>query len=278
MFRSALKCSLRYLVLEYVEGGELFNYIAENGRLSEQEAVRIHRQIISGLGHCHRFQICHRDLKPENILMDRDLNVKIVDFGMAALQPAGSWLETSCGSPHYACPEIATGRRYKGVHADIWSCGVVLYAMLVGTLPFGSGDEGESVDRILEDVQRGELRFPREVSNTARDLIWRILQRNPSQRISLEQMWQHPLLRKYEVFANHPHYASRWIGGPPQPLRNENCGPPLKDRASIEDEILGNLCTLFYQAGEKAIIERLLSDEYVTLVPTQRKYFLSTCA
>ncbi|KAL9121943.1 MAG: hypothetical protein Q9187_001497 [Circinaria calcarea] len=233
-----------YLVLEYVEGGELFNYISENGRLSEQEAVRIHRQIISGLGHCHRFQICHRDLKPENILMDKNLNVKIVDFGMAALQPAGSWLETSCGSPHYACPEIASGRRYQGVQADIWSCGVVLYAMLVGTLPFGTGDERETVDSVLEEVQRGELRFPREVSNTARDLIWRILQRDPNQRISLEQMWQHPLLR-----------------GPPQPLRNEDCGPPLKDRASIEDEILGNLCTLFYQAGEKAIIEKLLSNQ-----------------
>ena len=199
--------------------------------------------------------------------MDRNLNVKIVDFGMAALQPAGSWLETSCGSPHYACPEIASGRRYQGVQADIWSCGVVLYAMLVGTLPFGTGDERETVDQVLEEVKKGELHFPREVSTIARDLIWRILQRDPNKRIALEHMWRHALLRKYEAYASHPHYASRWIGGPPQPLRNEDCGPPLRDRGDIEDELLGNLCTLFYQAGEKLIIERLLSDEYVSLFP-----------
>ena len=111
----------RYLVLEYVEGGELFHYISRNGRLPEGEAIRIFRQMIAGLSYCHRFSICHRDLKPENILMDRHGNIKIVDFGMAALQPANKWLTTSCGSPHYASPEVIQAKNYRGDRADIWS-------------------------------------------------------------------------------------------------------------------------------------------------------------
>lgn len=86
-------------MLEHVEGGELFDYVSNNGPLPEEEAVRLFRQIIAALGYCHRFNICHRDLKPENILLDSNHNVKLADFGMAALQPAGHWLNTSCGSP-----------------------------------------------------------------------------------------------------------------------------------------------------------------------------------
>jgi serine/threonine protein kinase len=96
----------RYLVLEHVSGGELFDYLVKKGRLTPKEARRFFRQIISALDFCHSHSICHRDLKPENLLLDDKNNIKIADFGMASLQPAGFMLETSCGSPHYACPEV----------------------------------------------------------------------------------------------------------------------------------------------------------------------------
>lgn len=107
----------RFLVLEYVEGGELFDYLVSQGRLHPDEASRYFQQIIAGVDYCHRFNICHRDLKPENLLLDADRNIKIADFGMAALEPSGRLLETSCGSPHYASPEIVMVR---SVLISVW--------------------------------------------------------------------------------------------------------------------------------------------------------------
>jgi serine/threonine protein kinase len=103
-----------YLVLEYVEGGELFDYLVSRTRLPENEALVFFQQIIAGIDYCHQHLISHRDLKPENLLLDAQKNVKIADFGMAALQQGGSLLETSCGSPHYASPEIIRGEKYHG--------------------------------------------------------------------------------------------------------------------------------------------------------------------
>ncbi len=134
--------------MEYVEGGELFDYLVKKGRLIESEAVGFFQQIILGVDYCHRHLICHRDLKPENLLLDRYRNVKIADFGMASLQAPSTMLETSCGSPHYASPEIIKGIRYDGRTADVWSCGVVLFALVSGSLPF----DDENVRRLLLKV------------------------------------------------------------------------------------------------------------------------------
>ncbi|KAI8880668.1 Pkinase-domain-containing protein [Backusella circina FSU 941] len=139
-----------YLVLEYVQGGELFEYLVSEGRLSEKEARKYFQQIILGLDYCHRHLICHRDLKPENLLLDSDKNIKIADFGMASLQPAGSLLETSCGSPHYASPEIVNGIKYDGSASDIWSCGIILYALLSGQLPF----DDDNIRLLLNKMQQ----------------------------------------------------------------------------------------------------------------------------
>lgn len=142
-----IRCS--YLILEHVSGGELFDYLVKKGRLTPKEARKFFRQIISALDFCHAHNICHRDLvrfytlfqlrttqnirlqKPENLLLDDRCNIKVADFGMASLQVEGSMLETSCGSPHYACPEVIRGEKYDGRKADVWSCGVILYALLV---------------------------------------------------------------------------------------------------------------------------------------------------
>ncbi|ORX51587.1 Pkinase-domain-containing protein, partial [Hesseltinella vesiculosa] len=142
-----------YLILEYIEGGELFEYLISRGRLTENEARKYFQQIIYALDYCHRHLICHRDLKPENLLLDKAKNIKICDFGMASLQPQGSLLETSCGSPHYASPEIVNGIPYNGSASDIWSCGVILFALLNGHLPF----DDDNMHNLLQKIQQVQL-------------------------------------------------------------------------------------------------------------------------
>lgn len=247
----------RYLVLEYIEGGELFDHISQNGKLPEYEAVRIFRQIIAGLSYCHRFHICHRDLKPENILMDKDYNVKIVDFGMAVLQPRNMPLNTSCGSPHYASPEVIRAEMYRGDRADIWSCGVILYAMLTGSLPFDSpGDWSDVVQTVLS----GQYTFPDDMSRYAQDLIYRILQLDPDERISIKNMWLHPLLRQYEHLDS-PDASGRPYIGPLPPLTLLDCGPQIRSRDEIDMELLRNLRNLWHGVDEEKLVTKLLSDE-----------------
>ncbi|KAL4940270.1 hypothetical protein BDV06DRAFT_230465 [Aspergillus oleicola] len=249
-----------YLVLEYVEGGELFDYVSSHGPLPEEEAVRLFRQIIAGLGYCHRFNICHRDLKPENILLDGTHNVKLADFGMAALQPAGHWLNTSCGSPHYAAPEIIYGRKYRGDRADIWSCGIILYALLTGFLPFDGGD----LHTTLQLVRKGDYMIPPNISDEAADFIQRILQKKPDDRISMRDMWKHPLLKKYEKL--HQAICNNHLG-PPPPVSPQDCGPPVV-RQDIDVDLLRNLQTLWHDVKPEQLIEKLLSLE-----PTQERLF-----
>ena len=133
-----------YLIMEYVDGGELFHYVESRRGLPEDETIYIFRQIVAALLYCHRLHICHRDLKPENILLNQQtLQVKLIDFGMAALQPQGRQLSTPCGSPHYAAPEVVSARPYDGKQADVWSCGVILYVMLTGTTPYNYSPDGD---------------------------------------------------------------------------------------------------------------------------------------
>lgn len=250
---------LRYLVLEYIEGGELFHYIRNNGRLPEDEAVRIFRQMIAGLSYCHRFNICHRDLKPENILMDRFGNIKIVDFGMAALQPANKWLTTSCGSPHYASPEVIQAKSYRGDRADIWSCGIILYAMLSGTLPFDS--QNDNHEDVIQLVLAGSYTFPEGLSLGAKDLIWRMLQYDPRQRIPMKKMWEHPLLRHYEGLDPLDSNGLPYIG-PVSPLTVNDCGPPIRSRKDLDGELLRNLQNLWHGVPAEEVTQKLLTDAY----------------
>ncbi|KAI8915845.1 kinase-like domain-containing protein [Gorgonomyces haynaldii] len=170
-----------FLVLEHVEGGELFDYLVKKGRLTEQEAVGFFQQIILGVDYCHSHLICHRDLKPENLLLDRNRNVKIADFGMASLQVPSTMLETSCGSPHYASPEIIKGIPYDGPAADVWSCGVILYALVTGNLPF----DDENIRRLLNKVKTGIYTIPDYVTPEARDLIEHMLVVDPTKRYTV---------------------------------------------------------------------------------------------
>ncbi|OXA38155.1 serine/threonine-protein kinase BRSK2 [Folsomia candida] len=176
-----------YLILEHVSGGELFDYLVKKGRLTPKEARRFFRQIISALDFCHSHSICHRDLKPENLLLDEKNNIKIADFGMASLQPEGSMLETSCGSPHYACPEVIRGEKYDGKKADVWSCGVILYALLVGALPF----DDDNLRQLLEKVKRGVFHIPHFVPPDCQNLLRGMIEVCPDKRLTLAEINRH---------------------------------------------------------------------------------------
>ncbi|KAL3252364.1 hypothetical protein MRX96_017682 [Rhipicephalus microplus] len=145
-----------FMIMEYVSGGELFDYIVKHGKLKESDARRFFQQIISGVAYCHRHMVVHRDLKPENLLLDQNLNVKIADFGLSNMMMDGEFLRTSCGSPNYAAPEVISGKLYAGPEVDIWSCGVILYALLCGTLPF----DDEHVPTLFRKIKSGIFPIP----------------------------------------------------------------------------------------------------------------------
>ncbi|KAA1472090.1 Pkinase-domain-containing protein [Dentipellis sp. KUC8613] len=182
-----------YLILEYVEGGELFDFLVNRGKLPPLEALAYFKQIIYGLSYAHAFSIIHRDLKPENILI-HSLNpplIKIADWGMAAFAPPSLQLETSCGSPHYASPEIVNGHKYEGTATDIWSCGVILFALLTGRLPF----DDKNVRILLSKVKSGKYDLPPWVDPQAKDLVKRMLVVDVAHRITIPDILAHPWLQ-----------------------------------------------------------------------------------
>ena len=177
-----------FVVMEYVKAGELFDYIVEKGRLGENEARHFFQQIISGVEYCHRNMVVHRDLKPENLLLDSRSNVKIADFGLSNVMRDGHFLRTSCGSPNYAAPEVISGRLYAGPEVDVWSCGVILYALLCGSLPF----DDESIPNLFKKIKGGIYTLPSHLSPGARDLIARTLLVDPLKRITIPEIRAHP--------------------------------------------------------------------------------------
>ncbi|KAI3454706.1 hypothetical protein Pfo_011369 [Paulownia fortunei] len=177
-----------FVVMEYVTRGELFDYIVEKGRLQEDEARRFFQQIIAGLEYCHRNMVVHRDLKPENLLLDLKGNVKLADFGLSNIMRDGHFLRTSCGSPNYAAPEVVSGKLYAGPEVDIWSCGVILYALLCGALPF----DDENIPNLFKKIKSGLYTLPSHLSSGARDLIPRMLIVDPMKRITTREIRQHP--------------------------------------------------------------------------------------
>ncbi|KAF6171765.1 hypothetical protein GIB67_007286 [Kingdonia uniflora] len=177
-----------YVVMEYVKSGELFDYIVEKGRLQEDEARNFFQQIISGVEYCHRNMVVHRDLKPENLLLDSKYNVKIADFGLSNIMRDGHFLKTSCGSPNYAAPEVISGKLYAGSEVDVWSCGVILYALLCGTLPF----DDENIPNLFKKIKGGIYTLPSHLSAGARDLIPRMLVVDPMKRMTIPEIRQHP--------------------------------------------------------------------------------------
>ena len=177
-----------YIIMEYVQGKELFDYIVSKRRLSEIEACNFYQQIISGIEYLGKIRVVHRDLKPENLLLDKEKNIKIVDFGISNIYPNNELLKTACGSPCYAAPEMINGELYKGLGADIWSSGIVLYAMLCGYLPFGDEDN----EKLYKKITSGKFEIPKFLSENCKDILRKILNTDPEKRFTIKQIKKHP--------------------------------------------------------------------------------------
>ena len=181
-----------YLIMEYSDGGELFDYIVKHRRVPEPEACDFFHQILDGIDYIHSLGVTHRDLKPENLLMQRYKDrwrVKVIDFGLSNMCDPGKLLKTACGSPCYAPPEMIAGESYVGSAADIWSLGVILFALVCGYLPF----EDKNTSQLYKKILSGKYRKPHHtVSPLARDLIKRILDTNPKRRFTTRDIRRHP--------------------------------------------------------------------------------------
>uniref|UniRef100_A0A673L8E5 non-specific serine/threonine protein kinase n=1 Tax=Sinocyclocheilus rhinocerous TaxID=307959 RepID=A0A673L8E5_9TELE len=201
-----------FLVMEYASGGEVFDYLVAHGRMKEKEARAKFRQIVSAVQYCHQKRIVHRDLKAENLLLDADMNIKIADFGFSNEFKVGNKLDTFCGSPPYAAPELFQGKKYDGPEVDVWSLGVILYTLVSGSLPF----DGQNLKELRERVLRGKYRIPFYMSTDCENLLKRFLVLNPTKRGTLEQIMK-----------------ERWINAG---FEDDELKPFLEPEADISDQ------------------------------------------
>ena len=186
-----------YLVTEFCEGGDLYNYISTRGHLSERQSCKFFHEIIEALSYLHSQQITHRDIKPENFLLDtsgKAISLKLIDFGICN-NYKGNLLETSCGTSAFAAPEMYIGGKYNPLLCDVWSSGVVLYAMLFGYLPFGDENEINNIKNIVS----GNYEIPEEASDDLRDLLTHIIEVEPDKRYNLEQIKSHKWYNSVKV-------------------------------------------------------------------------------
>jgi len=177
-----------HIVTEYASTGEVFDFLIENGKLSEPEAARKFSQMLKAINHCHRNKVVHRDLKAENLLLDHKGNIKLADFGFSNYFNPGDTLATWCGSPPYAAPELFEGKPYDGQKADIWSLGVILYILVSGSLPF----DGQTLQELRSRIVSCQFRIPFYISQHCENLIKSVLVIEPGQRIGLELIARHP--------------------------------------------------------------------------------------
>lgn len=226
-----------FMVMEYVSGGELFDYICKHGRVEEVEARRLFQQILSAVDYCHRHMVVHRDLKPENVLLDAHMNAKIADFGLSNMMSDGEFLRTSCGSPNYAAPEVISGRLYAGPEVDIWSCGVILYALLCGTLPF----DDEHVPTLFKKIRGGVFYIPEYLNRSVATLLMHMLQVDPLKRATIKDIREHEWFKQ-----DLPSY-----------LFPED---PSYDANVIDDEAVKEVCEKF-ECTESEVMNSLYSGD-----------------
>lgn len=184
-----------YFVMEYVKGGELFNKVSKGKKLREDMARKYFQQLISAVDFCHSRGVYHRDLKPENLLVDEKGNLKVSDFGLSALPDQlrqDGLLHTTCGTPAYVAPEVILRKGYDGAKADIWSCGVILFVLLAGYLPFHDAN----LVLLYKKIYKAEYKFPSWISRDVRRIIANILIPDPRARVSIPQLTETGWFRK----------------------------------------------------------------------------------
>ncbi|KAL9585869.1 MAG: hypothetical protein Q9212_001271 [Teloschistes hypoglaucus] len=181
-----------YMLFEYVNGGQMLDYIISHGKLKEKQARKFGRQIASALDYCHRNSIVHRDLKIENILISKTGDIKIIDFGLSNLFSPKAQLKTFCGSLYFAAPELLQARQYTGPEVDVWSFGIVLYVLVCGKVPF----DDQSMPQLHAKIKKGVVDYPNWLSHECKHLISRMLVTDPKQRASLAEILNHPWITK----------------------------------------------------------------------------------
>ncbi|OTF77362.1 maternal embryonic leucine zipper kinase-like protein [Euroglyphus maynei] len=240
-----------YLVLEYCSGGELFDYLIAKRRLTETEVRIIMKDLFKVLLYIHNRGFAHRDLKPENILFDNNHKIKLIDFGLAANssknKAALAFLQTCCGSPAYAAPELLRGLTYSGPAVDVWSAGILLYSLLVGQLPF----DDENMNNLYKKIQIGRFTMPQWLSADVRDLIATMLRSNPTDRITVAKALDHRWIRKG--------FTSLSPSVPP-PIPQYG---PLSPN-SIDPKVFSYLLQLFPKMSDVELRARLKLFGYVT--------------
>ncbi len=227
------------IVTEYAGGGDLLHYVKSKKYLTEEEARPMFRQIVYGLAHIHSRNVLHRDIKLDNILLDGDGGVKICDFGVSKIIDKRKTTTDQCGTPAYIAPEIITGEGYKGFRVDHWSLGVLLYAMLCGTVPF----KASNIKGLHEAIAKGHFTFPQELSPEAKSLVAGLLRLRPSERFALPEVLCHPWLAQDSDLdrSGDPEEYNYYI------VKNDNVGegacesPPSMNSMCVEN--------LFYEAG-----------------------------
>ncbi|OXB34270.1 hypothetical protein LQV05_006697 [Cryptococcus neoformans] len=181
-----------YMVFEFVDGGQMLDYIISHGRLRERAARKFARQIGSALNYCHQNSIVHRDLKIENILISKNGNIKLIDFGLSNLYSPSRHLSTFCGSLYFAAPELLNARPYTGPEVDVWSFGIVIYVLVCGKVPF----DDQSMPALHAKIKRGVVEYPSWLSAEVKSLLSRMLVTNPAERATLAEVLNHPFMTK----------------------------------------------------------------------------------
>eukprot|EP00026_Physarum_polycephalum_P003024 Phypoly_transcript_03033.p1 GENE.Phypoly_transcript_03033~~Phypoly_transcript_03033.p1 ORF type:complete len:735 (+),score=94.37 Phypoly_transcript_03033:242-2446(+) len=247
-----------YLIAEYVSGGELFDYIVANGTVKEKQARHFMRQIVSAVEFCHANLIVHRDLKPENLLLDASGNIKISDFGLSNMIEPGKLLDSFCGSPLYAAPEILLAERYVGPPIDVWSIGVILYALLCGHLPWN----GESQAEISHNSIKGIYDEPQEISMAGRDIIRRMLNPDPKARISIAEIRKHKWMNEsYDALPPSMLTARQPVFEVREEIISQVVGLGFKNEEEIRKQILDNECcqvvTMYHLILDRKVAEEM---------------------
>ncbi|KAF7290694.1 Non-specific serine/threonine protein kinase [Mycena indigotica] len=235
-----------YMVFEYVNGGQMLDYIISHGRLRERVARKFARQIASALDYCHRNNVVHRDLKIENILISQSGNIKIIDFGLSNLYDPAAHLSTFCGSLYFAAPELLNAKVYTGPEVDVWSFGVVLYVLVCGKVPF----DDQSMPALHAKIKRGLVEYPVWLSSECKHILSRMLVTNPALRAPLSEILNHP-------------WMLRGFSGPPNPhlVRRE----PLRPQ-DLDPQVVRGMSGFEFGADDAEIMEKLTnvleSDSY----------------
>ncbi|WFD42207.1 non-specific serine/threonine protein kinase [Malassezia psittaci] len=236
-----------YMIFEYINGGQMLDYIISHGRLRERSARGFARQIGSALQYCHANNVVHRDLKIENILISKSGNIKIIDFGLSNLYSPHSHLNTFCGSLYFAAPELLNARVYTGPEVDVWSFGVVLYVLVCGKVPF----DDQNMPALHAKIKRGQVEYPVWLSTECKQLLSRMLVTNPHQRATLQEVMAHPWMMKGYDLPEPVHLAAR------TPLRP----------GSIDKKVIEGMTGFEFGTAaeiEARLIEVLTSEGYQT--------------